>query len=138
MGLECAPLSPPLTLYSANTYLGRGMGTPPLSYHPTMTSTDERDLQLRAVVGFNGAVPNGLIIHPDPSFLVYGLGSNLVIRNAVQKSHRFLQGHDNRISCISLSPSGRYIASGQRTHKGFLADVIIWDFSQGVELKRLR
>lgn len=27
-----------------------------------------------------------------------------------------------------MSPSGKYIASGQKTHAGLLADVIVWDF----------
>ena len=27
-----------------------------------------------------------------------------------------------------MSPSGRYIASGQVTHQGYAADIIVWDF----------
>ena len=34
-----------------------------------------------------------------------------------------------QISCLALSPSGRYLASGQKTYMGFTADIIIWDLS---------
>ena len=40
----------------------------------------------------------------------------------------FLTGHDGKITCLAVSSSGRYIASGQETYMGFQADVIIWDF----------
>ncbi|PFH33243.1 flagellar associated protein [Besnoitia besnoiti] len=103
-----------------------------------MVEPGEKELQLKAVVGFSGSLPNGLILHPNPTYLICGLGSAIVVRNVTEKSQKFLQGHDNKISCIALSPSGRLIASGQRTHKGFLADIIIWDFFQAKELHRLR
>ena len=37
----------------------------------------------------------------------------------------FLRGHDNQITCMSVSRSGNLIATGQR---GDNADVIIWDY----------
>lgn len=47
----------------------------------------------------------------------------------------FLRGHDDNITCMSLSPSGRYIASGQ---KGENSDVIVWDFDEKKLLYRLQ
>ena len=41
------------------------------------------------------------------------------------------------MNTIQLSPSGRYIGSGQKTHMGFPADVIIWDFVERKEKHRL-
>lgn len=32
-----------------------------------------------------------------------------------------------QVSCLALSRSGRYLASGQVTYMGFTADIIIWD-----------
>jgi hypothetical protein len=32
-----------------------------------------------------------------------------------------------QVSCLALSKSGRYLASGQITYMGFTADIIIWD-----------
>eukprot|EP00744_Colponema_vietnamica_P001007 GILI01001730.1.p1 GENE.GILI01001730.1~~GILI01001730.1.p1 ORF type:complete len:617 (-),score=150.79 GILI01001730.1:220-2070(-) len=98
----------------------------------------QRDLELQAVVGFKGSVPGGLILHPDNEHLIYPLGSTVVIRNIVSKNQTFLQGHDDQIACISVSNSGRLIASGQKTHMGFPADIIVWDFERREQVHRLR
>jgi hypothetical protein len=50
----------------------------------------------------------------------------------------FLQGHSDRVTCMSLSPSGKYLASGQVTHLGFQADVIVWDLETLEIAHRLR
>ena len=69
---------------------------------------------------FAGGVQSGLIFHPDGRHLVYPLGSTIVIRDlASSHSQRFLHGHKDRVSCVAMSPSGRYLASGQVTHMGF-------------------
>ncbi|CAD8204487.1 unnamed protein product [Paramecium octaurelia] len=48
-----------------------------------------------------------------------------------QDSYIFkFRGQDNQISVITVSRSGDYVASGQRTYMGFQADIIIWDFKQ--------
>jgi WD40 repeat protein len=66
----------------------------------------------QAVIGFTGDVPNGLVLYP--------LGSTVVIRDISSgQSQRFLRGHSDAVSCIAVSPSGRYVASGQVTYMGF-------------------
>ena len=47
----------------------------------------------------------------------------------------FLRGHDDFITTVDVSPSGRYIASGQR---GENADVIVWDFEEKRLLYRMQ
>lgn len=47
---------------------------------------------------------------------------------------RLLSGHKERclaVSCLAVSKSGRFLASGEKTHMGFQADVIVWDFEKG-------
>jgi len=86
------------------------------------------ELNLRAVIGFGGSVPNGLKLHPDGQTVIYPLGSTVVLRNKEDPSQQsFLQGHDGPVSCIALSPRGQYLASGQSTHMGFLAKIVLWD-----------
>jgi WD40 repeat protein len=97
----------------------------------------EKELELQAVIGFKGTVTDGLILHPDNEHLIFPLGCTVVIRNLLQRTQTFLQGHDNQVNCITVSPSGSMIASGQRTFMGFPADVIIWDFENRCELARL-
>ncbi|KAI8814379.1 quinon protein alcohol dehydrogenase-like superfamily [Cladochytrium replicatum] len=104
----------------------------------SVPTSDFQHLELESIIGFGGSVPNGLLKHPDGVHIVYPLGSTVVISNTrKQNSQEFLQGHTNIISCIALSRSGKYIASGQVTHMGFQADIIIWDFATRTLLRRL-
>ncbi|KAL7749699.1 hypothetical protein RI367_004927 [Sorochytrium milnesiophthora] len=86
-------------------------------------------LELKTVIGFSGSVPNALLRHPDGVHMLYPLGSNVIIRNTKTGEQRFLQGHTNSVSCIALSKSGSQVATGQVTHMGFQADIILWDFA---------
>lgn len=90
------------------------------------------------MIGFSGDVHDGLVLHPDNEHLVYPLGSTVVIRHVLSKKQDFLKGHDNKISVIKVSPSGKYIASGQKTHAGLQADVIVWDFETRTKKHQLR
>ena len=88
-----------------------------------------KQLNLMAIIGFSGKVPDGLILHPDNETLIFPIGSQIIIRNVLSRQDSFLRGHDNDISTMALSKSGKYLASGQRTFSGFKADIIIWDLT---------
>ncbi len=72
---------------------------------------------------------NGLILHPGDQHILYPLGSTVVVKNILKNTQSFLQkgGHNSAVSCMTLSRTGKYLASGQVTHMGFSAQVIIWD-----------
>ena len=72
----------------------------------------EKELQLSAVIGFRGKVADGLILHPDNQHLLFPLGTTIVIRNIISRTQQFLRGHDNDVSVIRVSNSGKYVASG--------------------------
>ena len=80
------------------------------------------------LICFAGSVPGGLVAHPDGKHIVYPLGCTLIVKDVSTQKQTFLSGHSNNISCLACSPSGVYLASGQVTHMGFKADVIIWSF----------
>ena len=84
-------------------------------------------LNLMAVIGFNGAVIDGLILHPDNETLIFPIGNQIIVRNVLTRQDQFLKGHSNYVSSMALSNSGKYLASGQKTYSGFKADIIIWD-----------
>ena len=82
-------------------------------------------------------MPNGLKIHPDRMHMIYSIGCNIVVENLQTRHQDFLIGHNNNVSCITVSKSGRFIASGQVTYMGFKADIIIWDFATKKSYARL-
>uniref|UniRef100_H3CIU6 Cilia- and flagella-associated protein 52 n=1 Tax=Tetraodon nigroviridis TaxID=99883 RepID=H3CIU6_TETNG len=89
-------------------------------------------VELRSVFGFNdpGRVCSGLRLHPDRERLLYPLGSALILRTIKDGQQELLQGHTNDVSCLSVSRSGSYVASGQVDCVGFKAAIIIWDYAQ--------
>lgn len=67
------------------------------------------------------------------------LGCNVIIEKiAGKQSQTFLEGHTDFVSCVAVSKSGRFIASGQQTHMGFDAEIIIWDYLEKKEVRRLK
>lgn len=96
------------------------------------------ELQLSAVIGFQGRANKCLILHPDNKRLIYALGYSVVVRDLTTKEETFLQGHNNVVTCVALSKDGKFLASGQKTHTGFVADIVIWDLDEATEVARLR
>lgn len=92
-------------------------------------SDQTANLELQGVIGFNGQVRNGLLLHPGDGHIIFPLGSTIVVRHLTQMTQTFLQrdGHDQSVSCLALSSSGKYLASGQTSHTGFKANIIIWN-----------
>ena len=60
-----------------------------------------------------GRVPNGLVVHPDKKHLIYPLGCTVVVQDVFSGTQEFLSGHNDNVSCLACSPSGKYLASGQ-------------------------
>ena len=100
---------------------------------------DEMALQLEGVIGFNGACPGGMVLHPDDEHIIQPLGSTIVVRHVTDNKQYFLRenGHDNEVSALALSASGKYLASGQESHAGFKATIIIWNLETLEAVNRL-
>jgi len=90
----------------------------------------EMPLELEGVIGFSGKIKQALILHPDDTHIIYPLGSTIVIKDVEDTAKQmFLQGHTDRVTCIAISRDGNTLASGQITHMGYLAEIILWDIS---------
>lgn len=78
-------------------------------------------------------MPEGLVLHPNQKNFVYPLGSTIVIGELTSsKNQEFLQGHSDRVSALTISHDGKYIASGQVTHMGFqVRSCIKWGSTDG-------
>ena len=68
---------------------------------------------------FPGTVPGGLKVHPDQNHLIYPVGCTLIIQNLQSLKKKILHGHTDIIACVTVSKSGKFLASGQATHMGF-------------------
>ena len=45
--------------------------------------------------------------------MIYPLGTTVIIQDLNTRKQEFLNGHSNNVSCLAVSKSGRYLASGQ-------------------------
>lgn len=65
----------------------------------------------------SGSVPGGLVARPGLPMAFYPLGSTVVVRHigtaAPFNRQAFLVGHEHTISCVDLSPSGKYLVTGE-------------------------
>ncbi|XP_034657831.1 cilia- and flagella-associated protein 52 [Drosophila subobscura] len=95
-----------------------------------------QQLKPRAIFGINGKVENGVRQHPTTGDIIFALGNKIGIADHKKNSQEFIAGHTNTISCLDVSKSGKYIASGQINHMGFRGYVIIWDYYQRKEISR--
>lgn len=63
---------------------------------------------------FAGKVQGGMKLSPCGGYMVYPLGSILVVRSMAGKNKQaFLEGHTADISCVAISADGTRIVSGQ-------------------------
>lgn len=84
-----------------------------------------------------GDVVEGLLLHPDNEHLLFPLGSTIIVRHVVSRTQFFLKGHDNEITTLCCSKSGKFVASGQKTYQGLKADIIVWNFADRSIFQRL-
>ncbi|KAL8436887.1 hypothetical protein ACSSS7_001389 [Eimeria intestinalis] len=102
-----------------------------------MEGGQTQDLQLDAIIGFSCVSKRCVVMHPDNKRLIFALGYSIVVRDLTTGAEAFLLSHDNCVTCIAMSKDGKYLASGQKTHAGFVADVILWSLEDTTELGRL-
>ena len=56
----------------------------------------------------------------------------MVVEDMQTHKQIFLAGHTNAVTCFAIGNSGKYIASGQVTHMGFKADILVWDYENAL------
>jgi cilia- and flagella-associated protein 52 len=91
-------------------------------------------LKIKSVIGFNGKVARSLHYTPCGKYIVYPLGSFIVIKNVLNEKEAFIDGHTNLVSAVTVSHDGTKLATGQINITGVKADIIVWDLE---EAKRL-
>lgn len=86
-------------------------------------------MELEHIIGCNVKSNNISHFHPNGRDIVYAVGAQVIITDLGDPhNQRFLEGHDNFVTCVRLSHAGDFIASGQ---DGPNADIMVWDFKSG-------
>ena len=58
---------------------------------PQEASNEPGYLNLQAVIGFNGTIVDGLILHPDNETIIFPIGNQIVVRNVLKRQDQFLK-----------------------------------------------
>jgi hypothetical protein len=112
---------------------------------PTMSETSPPRLQMSAatsplelehVIGWTGAHPQTLCLHPTEETTFFSaLGASVVIGDVYDPhKQRFLRAHDADVTALDVSSTGRLCASGQRRSTLIAtgdATVHVWDVARG-------
>ena len=81
-------------------------------------SNNPIDLKIKAVIGFNGKATNSLSYTPCGQYVVYPLGSFVVIKSLIADRESFLDMHTYEITCCKMTNDGSRLASGQTNIAG--------------------
>ena len=71
-------------------------------------------LELEHAVGYSGRIVQSAYFHPNGKDFIYIAGGCIVIcdlKDPHQQS--FLRGHDDQITCLAISVTGKMLASGK-------------------------
>ena len=94
-----------------------------------MNIESQFQLKLDHGMGYNGLLPNSLILHPNLVEYIYIAGGVIVIAEMNDPNkQKLMRGHDDVVTCIALSHNGKLLASGQR---GENSDIFVWDYDTG-------
>ena len=92
-------------------------------------------------IGINCTSKNCLLIHPSELFMIYSVGSLIVIKSIDGSKDQYLSGHQAMIHCLAISSQGNLLASGEQHEANALdtlAALIVWDFNSREILYRVR
>jgi cilia- and flagella-associated protein 52 len=88
---------------------------------------DSGAIELEHAIGYSAECMKSIYLHPNEVNYLYITGACIVVSDLNnQQGQTFLRGHDDSVTCLAISPSGNFVASGQ---KGYNADVLVWDFA---------
>eukprot|EP01083_Nonionella_stella_P226586 804550_1 len=91
-------------------------------------------IELEHAIG-GGTSTHSLQLHPNGKEFIAVSGACIVVSDLTDPHKQlFLRGHDDFITCVDISKSGKMIASGQI---GDNSDIIIWNFEEKSILFRL-
>ena len=92
-------------------------------------------IELDHAIGYTGEIADSILLHPAQQDYISISGANIIVGDLSDPhKQRLLKGHDDQVTCISISHSGKLLASGQ---KGDNSDVFVWSFEEGKLIYKL-
>lgn len=81
-----------------------------------------------------------MVIHPSEMYMLYGLGSMIVVKSVDGSKDKYLRGHSARVNYLAVSKQGNLFASGEVVEPSIAetAALIVWDFNSMQILYRVR
>ncbi|KAL7554033.1 hypothetical protein ACHAWF_017897 [Thalassiosira exigua] len=97
-------------------------------------ANEDNALSLKSAIGFTGSVAGGLHYTPCGKFVVFPLGSVVVLRSLTSKKQLFLDGGiDKKVSCVAMSSDGSFLATGHETPASFKAEIVLWNLKKAID-----
>lgn len=85
-------------------------------------------------IKYQGSVAGGLHYTPCGKYVVFPLGSIVVLRSLSTKKQFFLDsGIDKKISCVAVARDGSLLAAGHETSAACKAEIVVWDLKKATE-----
>jgi cilia- and flagella-associated protein 52 len=75
---------------------------------------DNYELGLKAVIGQQQRHKDCFVVHPSEDYVVYSLGSIIVIKSLIDLTTEYLKGHEGQICVITVSKSGKLLGTGEQ------------------------
>jgi len=70
-------------------------------------------MELEHAIGVSGKIVRAVYLHPNTKEFVYISGCSIVTCDLMDPHKQcFLRGHDDQITCLTISNDGKLIASG--------------------------
>jgi len=96
--------------------------------------------ELEHIIGFTGQELHAIAVHSqDTNVMLYGIGHVVVLADQTDPHKQdLLRGHDNDITSVTFSPTGRLLASGQREsiHRDG-EQIVVWEYESRKPVYRL-
>jgi len=54
-----------------------------------------------------------MAVHPSEDYLIYTMGSIIVVKSLLDMGVEFLKGHEGQICTLTVSKTGKLIGSGE-------------------------
>eukprot|EP00960_Hanusia_phi_P075929 768485-Hanusia_phi.AAC.1 len=103
-----------------------------------VAAENEAGIRMLHVSGYM-QMHNCMLWQPEAGLFTTAIGSNIIIEDLHTRKQTMLHEHEEQISCIALSPGGKWLAVGSGVPLGSnaTAPIFIWQYDSATTVRRL-